>query len=278
VGLSVSGWFLAAGLGRGLVGFRGGRRLLFLHTTLVLPLVDSDDLVDQGVELFCLSNCSESILNGLLETDVKEYMLRLIVEVKGGDNLLEFDRIRGGRLGLLESRQLVSGLVLQVAIEIEGVESLLEFCEIVTMRMVFSFEDGTCQIATIFAKVRDNEKDFLFVCAVLSWLHREREETLGHECAIFRNFAVEVVRFIDLGFAGRFGCGCRSKRTSALETGNGCALTPDFSTRIFERLQDLGKDIGTLRCRDTVIKVFVKDIFFRTGCVSRASCASRAGG
>ena len=78
----------------------------------MLPLIDSDDLIDQGVELFRFSDCSESILNGLFETDIKENMLRLIIEVEGGDDLLEFDRIRSGRLGLLESRQLVSSLVL----------------------------------------------------------------------------------------------------------------------------------------------------------------------
>ena len=94
--------FLAARLGR-LVGFRR-RRFLFLHTTLVLPLVDSDDLVDQRVKLFLFSDSGESVLNRVFETEVKQDVLRVVVEIKGRNGLLEFDRIRSGQLGLLETR------------------------------------------------------------------------------------------------------------------------------------------------------------------------------
>ena len=78
-GLGLAGWFLAARLG--LVGFRGGRRLLLLHTALVLPLVDGDDLVDQRVKLFLFFDSSEGILNRVFETKIKEDMLGIVVEV-----------------------------------------------------------------------------------------------------------------------------------------------------------------------------------------------------
>ena len=198
-GLGLAGWFLAARLG--LVGFRGGRRLLLLHTTLVLPLVDSDDLVDQGVKLFFFSDSGESILNRVFETEIKEDMLGIVVEVKGRNDLLEFDRVRSGRLGLLETGKLVSRLMLEVAVKVKRIKSFLEGRKIVTMRMVFGLEDRTSQSACVTGEVRDNKVYLLVVFAVLARLHREREETLGHKSAIFRDFAVKLVRLIHLRFA-----------------------------------------------------------------------------
>ena len=198
-GLGLAGWFLAARLG--LVGFRGGRRLLLLHTTLMLPLVDGDDLVDQGVKLFFFSDSGESILNRVFETEIKEDMLGIVVEIEGHNDLLEFDRVRSGRLGLLKARQLVSRLVLEVAVKVKRIKSLLESRKIVTMGMVFVLENRTSQSAGVTREVGNDKKYLLMVFAVLTGLHREREETLGHESAILRDFAVELVRLVHFRFA-----------------------------------------------------------------------------
>ena len=197
-GLGLAGWFLAARLG--LVGFRGGRRLLLLHTALMLPLIDSDDLVDQGVKLLFFSDSSEGILNSVFKTDIKQKMLGVVVEVEGRNDLLEFDRVRSGRLGLLKARQLVSRLVLEVAVKVKRIKSFLEGRKIVTMGMVFGLEDWASQGASITGEVGNNKIYLLVVFAILARLHREREETLGHERTIFRDFAVELIRLVHFGF------------------------------------------------------------------------------
>ena len=57
----------------------------------MLPLIDGDYLIDQGVKGFFFSDCSESVLDGVFETGVKENKLRSVVEVQRSDDLLEFD-------------------------------------------------------------------------------------------------------------------------------------------------------------------------------------------
>src|SRR5436189_4617579 len=200
----------------------------------MLPLVDGDNLVDQGVKGFFLSDGSESVFDCVFKTEVKQKMLGVVVEVQGRDDLLEFDRIGSGRLGLLEVRQLVSRLVLEVAVKIKGIKGLLESRKIVTIRMCFILENYASPIASVARKVRDDEQDLLLVVAVRARTHREREETLRHECAILRDFAAELVGFVNLRFATRFGC--RGVRVSALEAGDDCMLIPDFSACFFECL------------------------------------------
>ena len=50
---------------------------------LVLPLIDSDDLVDQGVKLFFLSDCSEGILDGVFKTEINKKCLALSSRSRG---------------------------------------------------------------------------------------------------------------------------------------------------------------------------------------------------
>jgi len=146
------------GLGRG--GFP------FLQTALMLPLVDSDDLINQGVKGFFFSDGSEGILNRVLKTDIKQEVLGFIVEVQGGNGLLEFDQIHGSRLGLLETGQLVSCLVFDVAVKVKSVESILKSRKIITIRVSLILEDCASPIAGVTSEVRDDEQNLLFVFAV----------------------------------------------------------------------------------------------------------------
>ena len=85
-------------------------------------------------------------------------MLGIVVKVKGCNDLLKFDRVRGGRLCLLKTRQLVSCLVLEVAVKVKGIESLLKSRKIVTIGMVFVLKNRASQRAGVTGEVRDNEK------------------------------------------------------------------------------------------------------------------------
>ena len=67
------------------------RGFLFLHAALMLSLVNDDDLINKFDEGLFLVNSDQSILDDVLETEVKQNALGAVVEVQKSDDLLKIN-------------------------------------------------------------------------------------------------------------------------------------------------------------------------------------------
>ena len=87
--------------------------------TLEFALVNADGLIDKEFESFLSTDYRDGVLDIWLQSLVKQETLAVIIDVKGGDECLEFHSIVGSRFRLQEDTQFVFTRRLEVPILIE---------------------------------------------------------------------------------------------------------------------------------------------------------------
>ena len=170
---------------------RLGRNPFLFHTALVLALVDRNNLINQCFKFLRLANCCEGVFDRVLEADIEENAFCIIVKLQGGDGLLEFNRVRSGGLGLLQTGQSVAGLVAEIAIEVQDVKGFLEGVIILPKRVGFSVENVSSPATGIPSKERNDEQDLRFTGFEGFGVDGKVELTLGHEGKVLRDFAIK---------------------------------------------------------------------------------------
>src|SRR5262245_15439439 len=96
-------WSLSILVLRARIGNGLGKSSPLFHATLVLTLVNRDDLINQFFKTFGFADCRKGVLDGVFEADIEENAFRIVVEFQRGNDLLEFDEVRGCGLRLLQA-------------------------------------------------------------------------------------------------------------------------------------------------------------------------------
>jgi len=84
----------------------------------MFTLIDTNDLVDKGIESGGSADCSEIVFDFGFQSEIKEQTFGIVVKAERGDGGLKFDSVSCGGLGLTKMRQFLFASVFEVAIKI----------------------------------------------------------------------------------------------------------------------------------------------------------------